>query len=399
MNLSPSKVLFMAFATGIIVANLYYCQPLIVLIANEFKIPEAEAGSITYLTQAGYAIGLFFMVPLGDKVERKKQILVTTFASVLALILAAVSKSYFVLEIASLLIGATSIVPQLILPLGASLSAPEKRGKVIGTIMSGLLIGILLSRTLSGFVGELWGWRSMFWIAAGVCLVLFFMIKKQFPENKPTFQGSYGQLIQSLFSLIKTQPILREATLINVFSFAQFGLFWTTMVLLLSQEPFSFNSATIGLFGIVGASGALAAPLVGKIGDKGSSRIVVGYGCLLMLLSFIVFYFSAQSIVGIVIGIILIDIGLQAIHISNQTRVYSILPEARNRMNTVFMSFSFFGTALGSAFGLLLWKIGAWEAVSLGGMVLVGLAFAVYAFTYKSKRKRQTELKNSELNL
>jgi len=389
----------MAFATGIIVANLYYCQPLIVLIANEFKIPAAEAGSITYLTQAGYAIGLFFMVPLGDKVERKKQILVTTFASVLALILAAVSKSYFVLEIASLLIGATSIVPQLILPLGASLSAPEKRGKVIGTIMSGLLIGILLSRTLSGFVGELWGWRSMFWIAAGVCLILFFMIKKQFPENKPTFEGSYGQLIQSLFSLIKTQPILREATLINVFSFAQFGLFWTTMVLLLSQEPFSFNSATIGLFGIVGASGALAAPLVGKIGDKGSSRVVVGYGCLMMLLSFIVFYFSAQSIVGIVIGIILIDIGLQAIHISNQTRVYSILPEARNRMNTVFMSFSFFGTALGSAFGLLLWKIGAWSAVSLGGMVLVALAFAVYAFTYKSKRKRPNELKNSELNL
>lgn len=399
MYLSQSKVLFMAVATGIIVANLYYCQPLIVLIANEFNIPEAEAGSITYLTQAGYAIGLFLMVPLGDKVERKKQILVTTFASVLALILAALSKSFFILEIASLLIGITSIVPQLILPLGASLSAPEKRGKVIGTIMSGLLVGILLSRTLSGFVGEIWGWRSMFWIAAGVCLVLFFVIRKLFPENKPTFEGSYGQLIQSLFTLIRTQPVLREATLINVFSFAQFGAFWTTMVLLLSEAPFNFNSATIGLFGIVGASGALAAPLVGKIGDKGSSRIAIGYGILLMFLSFIVFYFSSESVVGLVIGIILIDIGIQAIHISNQTRVYSILPEARNRLNTVFMSFSFFGTALGSAFGLFLWKIGAWEAVGLGGMVLAALAFAVYAFTYKSKRKQQHALNNSEINL
>lgn len=399
MNLSQSKVLFMAVATGIIVANLYYCQPLIVLIASEFNVPETEAGTITYLTQAGYAIGLFFMVPLGDKIERKKQILVTTFASVLALIVAAVSKSFFILEIASLLIGITSIVPQLILPLAASLTAPERRGKVIGTIMSGLLVGILLSRTLSGFVGEWWGWRSMFWIAAGFCLILFFVIKSQFPVNKPTFEGSYGQLIQSLFSLIKTQPLLREATLINVFSFAQFGVFWTTMVLLLSEAPFNFSSATIGLFGIVGASGALAAPLVGKIGDKGSSRIVIGYGILLMLLSFIVFYFSAESIVGIVIGIVLIDIGIQAIHISNQTRVYSILPEARNRMNTVFMSFSFFGTALGSAFGLLLWKIGAWEAVSLGGIVLVALAFAVYAFTYKSKRKRLNGVQNSEINL
>jgi predicted MFS family arabinose efflux permease len=389
----------MAVATGIIVANLYYCQPLIILIASEFNIPEAEAGSITYLTQAGYAIGLFLMVPLGDKIERKKQILVTTFASVLALILAAVSKSFFILEIASLLIGVTSIVPQLILPLAAALSAPEKRGKVIGTIMSGLLVGILLSRTLSGFVGEWWGWRSMFWIASGVCLILFFIIKNQFPVNKPTFKGSYGQLIQSLFTLIKTQPILREATLINVFSFAQFGAFWTTMVLLLSEPPFSFSSATIGLFGVVGASGALAAPLVGKFGDKGSSRVIVGYGCLLMLLSFVVFYFSSESIVGLVIGIILIDIGLQAIHISNQTRVYSILPEARNRMNTVFMSFSFFGTALGSAFGLFLWKVGAWHAVSLGGMLLVALAFAVYGFTYKSKGKQQSPLQNSEIKL
>lgn len=388
MNLSNTKVLFMAACTGLIVANLYYCQPLIVLIAQEFKITETNAGTIAYLTQAGYAIGLFFMVPLGDKIERKKQILITTFASIIALIIAATAKSFLILEIASFLIGATSIVPQLILPLAASLSQPEKRGKVVGTIMSGLLVGILLSRTLSGFIGEIWGWRSMFWIAAGICLLLFFVIQKQFPYNKPDFQGSYGKLIQSLFTLIKTQPLLREATLINMFCFAQFGAFWTTMVLLLSEEPFEFNTATIGLFGIIGASGALAAPLVGKLGDKGNSRVTVGYGCLLMLMSFIVFYFSASSVIGIIVGIILIDIGLQGVHISNQTRVYSILPEARNRMNTVYMSFSFLGTALGSAYGLLLWKIGEWQAVTLGGMLLAAFALIVYAATYQSKSKK-----------
>ena len=215
----------MSVCTGLIVANLYYCQPLIILIANEFRIPEATAGTITYLTQAGYAIGLFFMVPLGDKIERKKQILVTTFATVIALVIAATAQNFFILQIASLLIGITSIVPQLILPLAASLSAPEKRGKVVGTIMSGLLIGILLSRTLSGFVGQLFGWRSMFWIAAGLCLLIFFVIQNKFPVNKPQFEGSYGQLIQSLFTLIKTQPVLREVTLINAFSFAQFGAF------------------------------------------------------------------------------------------------------------------------------------------------------------------------------
>ena len=378
----------MAVCTGLIVANLYYCQPLIVLIAKEFGIREADAGSITYLTQAGYAIGLFFMVPLGDKIERKRQILITTFASVIALIIAATAKSYFVLEIASLLIGITSIVPQLILPLAASLSEPTQRGKVVGTIMSGLLVGILLSRTLSGFVGELWGWRAMFWIAAGLCLLILILIQKQFPFNKPTFEGSYGQLIHSLFTLIKTQPLLREATLINVFCFAQFGAFWTTMVLLLSDAPFHFNSATIGLFGIVGASGALAAPMVGKLGDKGGSRIAIGYGCALMAISFLVFYFSGESVIGIVIGIILIDIGVQGVHISNQTRVYSIVPEARNRMNTVFMSFSFLGTAAGSAFGLFLWEFGGWHAVTLGCLGLSSLALAVYGFTYKSKTKR-----------
>lgn len=388
MNLSRTNVLFMAVCTGLIVANLYYCQPLIILIANEFKIPQANAGTITYLTQAGYAIGLFFMVPLGDKIERKKQILMTTFASVIALIIAATAKSFFVLQIASLLIGITSIVPQLILPLAASLSAQEQRGKVVGTIMSGLLVGILLSRTLSGFIGELFGWRSMFWIAAGICLLIFFVIQNKFPVNKPQFEGSYGELIKSLFTLIKTQPVLREATLINVFCFAQFGAFWTTMVLLLSGGPFYFNSATIGLFGIVGASGALAAPLVGKMGDKGNPRIAVGYGCLLMLISFIIFYFSIESVIGVIIGIVFIDVGIQGVHISNQTRVYSLLPEARNRLNTVFMSFSFLGTAAGSAYGLLLWKLGQWQAVAIGCAVLALLSLLVYGLTYKSNPKK-----------
>jgi predicted MFS family arabinose efflux permease len=251
-----------------------------------------------------------------------------------------------------------------------------------------LLVCILLSRTLSGIIGDIWGWRSMFWIAAGICLLIFFVMQKQFPYNKPVFHGSYGQLLQSLFTLIKTQPLLREATLINAFCFAQFGAFWTTMVLLLSDAPFHFTSSTIGLFGIVGATGALAAPLVGRLGDKGNSRIAVGYGCLMMLISFIIFYFSGTSIVGIIIGIVCIDIGIQGVHISNQTRVYSLLPEARNRLNTVFMSFSFLGTAAGSAYGLFLWKLGGWHAVTIGCAVLALSALTVYGLTYKSKKNK-----------
>jgi predicted MFS family arabinose efflux permease len=386
MPLSKQSVLFMSAATGLIVANLYYCQPLIILIAKDFGVGEAAAGSITYLTQGGYAVGLFFMVPLGDKIERRKQILITIFASVLALILAAVSPNFLILQIASVLIGITSIVPQLILPLAAALSTPESRGKVVGTIMSGLLVGILLSRTLSGIVGEYLGWRSMFWIAAVICLIIMALVKRLFPISIPNFAGSYRLLIKSLLELVRTQPVLREATAINALAFAQFGAFWTTMVLLLSGEPFNFNSATIGLFGIVGASGALAAPLVGRFGDKGNPRKAIGYGCVMMLLGFLSFYFSSQSVPGIFIGIILIDIGLQCIHVSNQTRVYGLLPEARNRMNTVYMSFSFLGTAAGSAYGLWLWKIGNWEAVSIGCGLLAVCSLIIYMLTGKPKQ-------------
>lgn len=385
MNLSKTDVSFMAIATGLIVANLYYCQPLVILIAKEFLIAEEKAATITYLTQAGYAIGMFVMVPLGDKLERKKQIQFTAFSAIIALILAATSKSFLMLQIASFLIGAFSIVPQLILPLAASLASPEQRGKVIGTIMSGLLVGILISRTVSGFVGLWIGWRGMFWIAALLCLLIMLVIQKKFPVNRPNFKGTYGQLYNSMFTLIKEQKMLREATLINAVSFAQFGAFWTTMVLLLSEAPFNYNSATIGLFGIVGASGALAAPLVGKLGDKGKPRIIIGYGCVLLLLSFIVFYFSAQSLIGLLIGIVFIDVGLQAIHISNQTRIYAFLPEARNRMNTIFMSFSFLGTALGSAFGIWLWNYGKWHAFSVGGIALALLSILIYILTYKRK--------------
>ena len=385
MNLSKTDVSFMAIATGLIVANLYYCQPLVILIAKEFLIAEEKAATITYLTQAGYAIGMFVMVPLGDKLERKKQIQFTAFSAIIALILAATSKSFLMLQIASFLIGAFSIVPQLILPLAASLASPEQRGKVIGTIMSGLLVGILISRTVSGFVGLWIGWRGMFWIAALLCLLIMLVIQKKFPVNRPNFKGTYGQLYNSMFTLIKEQKMLREATLINAVSFAQFGAFWTTMVLLLSEAPFNYNSATIGLFGIVGASGALAAPLVGKLGDKGKPRIIIDYGCALLLLSFIVFYFSAESLIGLLIGIVFIDVGLQAIHISNQTRIYAFLPEARNRMNTIFMSFSFLGTALGSAFGIWLWNYGKWHAFSVGGIALALLSILIYLLTYKRK--------------
>lgn len=375
----------MAVCTGLIVANIYYIQPLIILIAHEFKIPQNVAGSATYLTQAGYATGLLVFVPLGDMVERKKQIIVTISLAIVALIAVALAPSFWLLQIACFMVGLGSIVPQLILPLSATLAEPSQRGKVIGTVMSGLLVGILLSRTLSGAVGEWLGWRSMFWIASVLCLGLTFLVYKRFPATKPAFKGNYLSLVRSLVTLIRTQPLLRESTAISMTCFAVFGSFWTTMVLLFANEPFHFTSDKIGLFGLAGAAGALAAPLVGRLGDRGNLRITIGYGLILYILSVVLLYFTRTSVIGCIVGVVLIDVAQQSVHVSNQTRIYMLIPEARNRLNTVYMSFSFAGTACGSAFGLFLWKHYGWAGVSLGNAGLLLTGFCIYLLTYKRK--------------
>lgn len=386
MKLSRTDVLLMAFCTGLIVANIYYCQPLVILVAQEFGLSESHAGKITYLTQAGYALGLFLIVPLGDMFERRKQILMITGVAVAALLLAALSHSFLLLQIASVLIGASSIVPQLILPMAANLSSDEKRGETIGIIMSGLLVGILASRAISGSIGFLWGWRTMYFIAAGICSLLLVLMAKRFPLSMPSFKGTYKELMSSMWHYVKTQPVLREASIINFLAFSILSAFWTTMVLFLANPPFSFQTLQIGLFGIAGAAGALAAPLVGRLSSGKNPRRNLLTGLILQLLSIAAFYFTGTHLYLFVAGIILIDIGQQAIHVTNQTRIYALLPEARNRLNTVFMSVSFVGASFGSALGLWLWDKGQWPLFCMGTTAVILLNICIYKF-YSGKLK------------
>jgi len=375
----------MAFCTGLIVANIYYCQPLVILVAKDFNLTESYAGRITYLTQIGYALGLFLLVPLGDMFERKKQILVITGLAILALLVAAVSKTFFLLEIASVLIGACSIVPQLILPLAANLSSDENRGANIGMIMSGLLVGILASRAVSGSIGFWLGWRAMYYIAAGICALLIALMAKRFPQSYPGFKGTYRELMTSMFSYIKTQPVLRETSIINFLAFAIISAFWTTMVLFLANPPFNFQTLQIGLFGIAGAAGALAAPLVGKLSDGNNPRKNLMIGFILQIVSIALFYFTGSHLYLFVIGIVLIDVGQQAIHVTNQTRIYTLIPEARNRLNTIFMSVSFIGASCGSALGLFLWDKGGWNLFCYGMTGIIGLNILIYK-SYGNKK-------------
>lgn len=378
--LKRADILLMAFCTGLIVANIYYCQPLVILVAKEFNLTESYAGRITYLTQIGYALGLFLLVPLGDMFERKKQILLITGLAILALLAAAFSGSFFLLELASVLIGTCSIVPQLILPLAANLSSDENRGANIGMIMSGLLVGILASRAVSGSIAFWLGWRAVYFMAAGICLLLIALMAKRFPQNYPAFKGTYKELMRSMFGYIKTQPALRETSIINFLAFAIISAFWTTMVLFLANPPFSFQTLQIGLFGIAGAAGALAAPLVGKLSDGNNPRKNLMIGFLLQIVSIALFYFTGSHLYLFVIGIVLIDIGQQAIHVTNQTRIYTLIPEARNRLNTIFMSVSFIGASCGSALGLWLWDQGGWTLFCCGMTGIILINILIYFF-------------------
>lgn len=385
--LKKADILLMAFCTGLIVANIYYCQPLVILIAKDFDLAEPVAGKITYLTQIGYALGLFLLVPLGDMFERKKQILVITGLAIFALLIAAVSQSFFILEMASVFIGACSIVPQLILPLAANLSSDENRGANIGMIMSGLLVGILASRAVSGSIGFWLGWRAVYYMAAGICGLLIFLMAKRFPQSYPHFKGSYKELMRSMFGYTKTQPALRETSIINFLAFAIISAFWTTMVLFLANPPFNFQTLQIGLFGIAGAAGALAAPLVGKLSDGNNPRKNLMIGFILQLISIALFYFTNSHLYLFVIGIVLIDIGQQAIHVTNQTRIYTLIPEARNRLNTIFMSVSFIGASCGSALGLWLWDQGGWNLFCYGMTGIIILNILIYQF-YGNKKSQ-----------
>jgi predicted MFS family arabinose efflux permease len=363
----PQRALIalLAIAAGITVANIYYCQPVLGAIARTFHVGHSAAASVATSTQLGYALGLLLLVPLGDIFERRRLIVTFTAASALVLIAVGYAPSLTLLVALSLLLGAISITPQLVVPYSAGLVPAEHRGRVVGTVMSGLLIGILLSRTLSGFLNSIFGWRAVYFISAGIvfalAILLFRVLPKQCPEEQRDLH--YGQLLASLLHLIRTEPILRRHALIGAFGFASFSAFWTTLAFHLESLPGKYGSSTVGMFGLFGAAGAMAAPIAGRLADRYEARLVNGAALLLVILSFAVMGFAGTSLVILAIGVMLMDAGVQASHISNQTRIYALQPALRNRLNSVYMFTYFLGGSLGSAIGSWAWTRFGWPGV------------------------------------
>jgi predicted MFS family arabinose efflux permease len=375
-GVSGRLVFAMAMACGLAVANIYYNQPMLEVIGRHFPGQTATA-LIAMLTQLGYAAGLLFLVPLGDLVERRWLIVGQFGLIAIASALAATASSAWMLVVASALLGIGATAAQQIVPVAASLAHPARRGAIVGSVMSGLLSGILLSRTLAGFVAAYASWRAMFWLGVPLALLGATLMAKMIPLGLARTPMSYGALLGSLASLWRQEPRLRQATLTQAALFASFSAFWTVLALYLAHSDYRLGADAAGLFGVVGAAGVLAAPLAGRLADRLGARPVIMTGALLTLLAWLVFE-TWLSLIGLTVGVILLDLGVQSALIAHQHLIYGLREEARGRINTLFMVGMFLGGTLGSSGAMLAWQYDGWLGVGYFAalLTLVGLLLA-----------------------
>ncbi|KAA0795892.1 MFS transporter [Bacillus sp. JAS102] len=385
-DISSGLIILLATACGIIVANLYYAQPLIGLISNEIGLSNSSAGLIVTLTQIGYVVGLLFLVPLGDIVENKKLILILLFLSAFALISMVFVKSATLLLIASFFIGLGSVAAQVLVPLVSYLSSENARGRVVGNVMSGLLLGIMLVRPISSLVADMWGWNAIFALSAIVIIVLAFVLSKVLPTRKPKAKTNYIALLNSMWQLLRTTPILRRRAIYHACVFGAFSLFWTTVPLLLSSPAFHFSQTAIALYALVGITGAIAAPIGGRLADLGWTRPATGIALTVVIISLILPLFIQSSspfgIAVLVIAAILLDMGVSANLVLSQRLIFSLSPEIRSRLNGLFMAIFFLGGAVGSFIGGWAYALGGWNLT-----LWIGIAFPTIALLYFAREK------------
>ena len=377
-GLSPALILLMSVATGLAVASNYYAQPLLETIARNFSLSASSAGFIVTAAQLGYAVGLLFLVPLGDMFERRAMIVSMTLLAAGGMLITASSQSLAMMIFGTALTGLFSVVAQILVPLAATLASPEKRGKVVGTIMSGLLLGILLARTVAGLLAGIGGWRTVYWVASVLMVVMALALWRGLPKVKSETHLNYPQLLGSVFSLFTHDKLLRTRALLGCFTFANFSILWTSMAFLLAAPPFNYSEGMIGLFGLAGAAGALGARPAGGLADKGKSHITTTASLVLLLLSWAAIWYGHVSVLALIVGILVLDLTVQGVHITNQTVIYRVKPEARNRLTAGYMTSYFIGGAAGSLISASAWQHAGWAGVCAVGAVMAILNLLVW---------------------
>lgn len=377
-GLSPALILLMSVATGLAVASNSYAQPLLDTIARAFDLSASSAGFIVTAAQLGYAAGLLFLVPLGDMFERRMLIVSMTLLAAGGMLITASSQSLTMMIIGTALTGLFSVVAQILVPLAATLASPEKRGKVVGTIMSGLLLGILLARTVAGLLASLGGWRTVYWVASVLMVIMALALWRGLPKVKQENHLNYPQLLASVFSLFTRYKLLRTRAVLGCLTFANFSILWTSMAFLLAAPPFNYSEGVIGLFGLAGAAGALGARPAGGLADKGKSHMTTSAGLVLLLLSWAAIWYGHVSVLALIVGILVLDLTVQGVHITNQTVIYRVKPDARNRLTAGYMTSYFIGGAAGSLISASAWQHAGWTGVCAIGAIVAAINLLVW---------------------
>ena len=375
--LTPRRLRFLSLASGLTVANIYYNQSLLAQLAGYFHAPSAAAGNIAVATQLGYACGLLLGVPLGDMLDRKALMIWSAALAAVMMIVVAVSPTLPCVVVGSFLLGLVCITPQIIIPYVAHLAEPARRGEAVGVVMSGVLAGILFSRSAAGFLGEWLGWRAVFGLGAAVTIGTALCLSSLPPSPRQRAQISYARLLGSLPPLLLREPVLLRHALIGACSFGAFNVFWSTLVFYLAARPEHFGASMAGVFAMVALGGAFAAPLCGRMADRFSARMVNGAALITMSGSFLLMLQADRSLWLLALGVLLMDGGAQLNQISNQTRIYTLAPELRSRITSIYMVIYFIGGGLGSALGAQLWAREKWPGVCLAAALLAALGLAI----------------------
>lgn len=367
-------IALLAVASGMTVANLYYAQPLLSSLSEVFHTSTATTGALITLTQVGYVIGMLFLVPLGDRLEKRNLITVLLAVTTLALLAAGFATSFPMLLAASLVSGATSVVAQILVPFAAGLAPDHARGRVVGRVMSGLLTGILLSRTLSSLVSDLAGWRTVFLGSAVLMALLGVALRAALPSHAPTTTVPYHHVLRSTVRLVRTHPALLRRGLYQAAMFGAFSAFWTTVSFVLTGPGFHYSPVGVGLFALVGAAGAAVAPFAGRWADNGLTHRMTGIAFAVAAVSFALAGFGGHSVILLALAAVLIDMAVQATLILGQHTVYQLDPAARARLNSAFIAMFFIGGAAGSELGSVVHHAWGWSGVAALGAALPLLA-------------------------
>ncbi len=384
-RLSAGMILLFAVASGLAVANAYFAHPLLDIIADDLQLSRATVGLVVGATQLGYGLGLILLVPLGDLVDRRKLVVLQSLLSVAALICIACSVSGAMVLAAMAAMGFLAVVTQAFVAYAASLARPEERGRVVGSVTSGIVLGILLARAIAGATADISGWRAVYLLSAAATLVIAMVLFRALPpERRPPAQLSYPKLIVSLFTLFRDEKVLRIRAVIAMLIFADVTTLLTPLVLPLAAPPFSLSHTAIGLFGLAGAAGALGAARAGAWTDRGHGQRVTGIALALMLFAWLPIGLLPQSILFLIAGVLILDFGLQAVHVTNQAMIYRVRPEAQSRLTAGYMVFYSIGSALGSSSSTLVYALAGWTGVSLLGAGIAAVALLFWAATLKA---------------